>query len=211
MPIYDWIRSKSTEPSALIIRVSSMALIKFPTSRARQFEALVRPLLPQLYRQAYRLCGHRQNAEDLVQELLTRLYARSTSLNELENLKTWLLRALYNLFIDSVRKQSHDKQVERGESAEEAIMSVPCPAGSAEEVTVRRLEQQQIESALLVLNADQRAVIVLHDMEGYTLIELEPILDVPLGTLKSRLHRARLQLREILSREPFGSEQRVRS
>lgn len=187
-----------------------MVTPKSASSRARQFDSLIRPLLPQLYRQAYRLCGHRHNAEDLVQELVTRMYARSSSLNELENVKSWLLRAMYNLFIDSVRKQKQDKQVDGGDIAEEAILAVPCPSGSAEDVTLRLLEQQRIEAALYALNAEHRAVIVLHDMEGYTLVELEPILEVPLGTLKSRLHRARRQLRELLSMEPFDAEQRVK-
>ncbi len=186
-----------------------MALFKSSSSRARQFDSLVRPLLPQLYRQAYRLCGHRQNAEDLVQELLTRMYARSSSLNELDNAKSWLLRAMYNLFIDSVRKQKQDKQIDSGEVADEAILAVPCPNGSAEEMTMRLLEQQRIETALDTLSADHRAVIVLHDMEGYTLVELESVLEVPLGTLKSRLHRARRQLREKLLVEPFDNELRV--
>lgn len=187
-----------------------MALFKFPSSRARQFDLLLRPLLPRLYRQAYRLCGHRHNAEDLVQELLTHLYAKASPLDDRENLQTWLLKVLYNLFIDSIRKQKHDKQVDNGEFAAETLLSIPCPQGSAEEITLRLLEQQRIEQALQSLNADQRSVLVLHDMEGYTLTELEPVLAVPLGTLKSRLHRARRQMRELLLREPFDIEQRVK-
>lgn len=186
-----------------------MAIFEFTTSRARQFDALMRPLLPHLFRQAYRLCGNRHTAEDLVQELVTRLYEKNQPLHSLENLQTWLLKALYHQFIDSIRKQKHEKQLDAGEAAEEVLLAIPCPHGSAEEMTERLLERQRIEAALAVLNVEQRTVLVLHDMEGYTLNELEPVLGVPLGTLKSRLHRARRQMREILLREPFGTEQRV--
>lgn len=186
-----------------------MAIFNFSNSRAKQFDALVRPLLPQLYRQAYRFCGHRQNAEDLVQELLTRLYAKENPLAEKENLKTWLTKALYHQFIDSIRKQKQEHFVTSGELAEMELLTIPCPQGSAEEITLKYLEQQQIETAMSKLNAEQRAVLVLHDMEGYTLNELEPVLEAPLGTLKSRLHRARQQMRHLLLMEPFEAEKRV--
>ncbi|MBI3562125.1 MAG: RNA polymerase sigma factor [Gammaproteobacteria bacterium] len=184
-------------------------LMKFPQNRAKQFEQLLRPLLPQLYRQAYRLCGHRSTAEDLVQELLTRLYAQGISLATLENVKAWLLKALYHQFIDFIRKQKSEKQVDGGEAAEHVLLNIACPQGSAEEITTRWLDQQRIEAALQSLNTDQRTVIVLHDMEGYTLYELEATLEIPVGTLKSRLHRGRRQLRAVLLREPFAAEIRV--
>jgi len=186
-----------------------MALFKFPVSRAKRFELLIRPLLPQLYRQAYRLCGHRQNAEDLVQDLLTRLYEQHRPLEDLDNIKTWLLKALYHQFIDTYRKQKFDRQIDGGEVAEEALLAIPCPHGSAEEVTERQFDQQRLMQAIQSLSAEHHAIVVLHDMEGYTLTELEPVLAVPLGTLKSRLHRARQQLRETLLKEPLTDTLRV--
>lgn len=186
-----------------------MALYKFPVSRAKRFELLIRPLLPQLYRQAYRLCGHRQNAEDLVQDLLTRLYEQNHSLDNLENIKTWLLKALYNQFVDNYRKLKPERQVDSGELAEEVLLSIPCPLGSAEEITERLFDRQRLTQAIQSLSAEHHAIVVLHDMEGYTLTELEPVLEVPLGTLKSRLHRARQQLRETLLKEPLADAPRV--
>lgn len=197
------------EPFGLNVRVGIMAILTFPLQRAKQFEQLVRPLLPGLYRQAYRLCGSRDNAEDLVQELLTRLFAQATPLHELENIKMWLLKALYHQFIDFVRKQKQHKCLIMGEAAEQALLALPCPQGSAEEATEKQLTYQRIEAVLLTLNADQRAVIVLHDMEGYTLNELAVIQEVPVGTIKSRLHRARQCMREVLEREPFTDDLRV--
>lgn len=186
-----------------------MALYNFPVSRAKRFELLIRPLLSQLYRQAYRLCNHRQNAEDLVQDLLTRLYEQNHPLDDLENIKTWLLKALYHQFVDNYRKLKPERQVDSGAAAEAALLSIPCPLGSAEEVTARLIEQRRLQQAIQSLSSEHHAIVVLHDMEGYTLAELEPVLEVPLGTLKSRLHRARQQLRETLLKEPLAGTLRV--
>jgi RNA polymerase sigma-70 factor (ECF subfamily) len=95
---------------------------------------------------------------------------------------------------------------EKESSNDQIVDTAPSPEKSME----HSFQSEQIEKALNKLSKDQRAVITLHDIEGYQLTELEVLLEVPLGTLKSRLHRARVKLRENLKKmEPFLSDYRL--
>ncbi|RJQ84638.1 MAG: RNA polymerase sigma factor [Desulfobacteraceae bacterium] len=169
------------------------------------FESLLRPHFAYLYRISYRFAGNRADAEDLVQELLIKLYARRKELSKVSNLRPWLVRVLYRLFLDSERKQkcSPLRLVKGGHQAngEDPLDQIPGSEPDPEQHTQRRNLAQHIEQALNQLGKDQRAVLTLHDIEGYRLGELETLLEVPLGTLKSRLHRARASLREILEKK----------
>lgn len=187
-------------------------IISLFSSRGRneEFETLLSPYLKGLYRLAYRLSGQRQDAEDLVQDLLTKLYPRWYELREVENLRTWLARVLYNLHIDAIRKRQRsplDHAEEIHDDLFGDVMSQPVqhPEQHVEQV----LLQRRLQLAVSNLTADQRTVLSLHDMEGYTLLELTHVLDTPIGTLKSRLHRARKALREQLVKEPFAASERV--
>lgn len=159
--------------------------------RQLRFERLLQPLLPTLYRVAYRYTGRREDAEDLVQELLTRLYPRLDELERVEALRPWLMKALYNAFVDGVRWRSR-----RPDANGEGLSVAPLTAAAD---TLRRLEDQQVlQRALDELSPEHRALVMLHLVEGYSLPELSLSLDVELGTLKSRLHRARARLRAAL-------------
>lgn len=161
--------------------------------RSDAFESLLRPHLDRLYRLAYRFTGSVDDAEDLVQELCVRLYPRLAELRKLDNAAPWLARALHNLFVDQVRRAGRSPV-----EAVEDLPEVPSPAAGPEDETVRELTLGRIEAALERLPAEQRAVLAWHDIEGYTLEELADSRDLPLGTLKSRLHRARAALKRLL-------------
>jgi len=155
------------------------------------FEALLSPHIEHIYRLAYRFTGKRELAEDLTQELLLKLFKRRKELKNIEPLRPWISRVLYNLFIDSTRSAGRqptnnavDIDIEQFEAAE-----------SPEQETASAQMHQKVMRALDHLNSDQRALVVMHDMEGFTLPELSRLLDTPVGTLKSRLHRARVKLR----------------
>ncbi len=174
-------------------------------SRASRFDALLRPHLRSLYRVAYRYTGKREDAEDLVQDLLTKLYPRTDELESVEDLEPWLLRSLYNAFIDRVRKQQRSPRTVDHHDAE---------AASVVDVhqDVSRMEQRAaLDSAIAGLTPEHRAVVMLHLVEGYPLPELAAMLQVQIGTLKSRLHRAKRQLRAALDPvEPNPPRERVR-
>ena len=168
-------------------------------TRQQAFTAFVRPHLERLYRFAYRLTGQREDAQDLVQDVLLKTYSQADRIADIEVPLTWLSRVLYNQFIDNQRRYterrlrlvSHD--VLSGDP-DLAASSEPSPeAQVAGEFTIKRLER-----ALAQLSDEHRIVVLLHDTEGYKLKEIQELTGTPVGTVKSRLHRARARLREIL-------------
>ena len=161
------------------------------------FEELVAPHIERLYRLAYRFTGNRHDAEDLVQELLVKLYPRVRELKKIEKLGPWLAKSLYHLFIDQSRRAANSP-VSLLEDVNMEMEAAASTSAEPSESLTREQSLTEIEQALFSLSANHRALIALHDIEGYSLPELESILDTPLGTLKSRLHRARANLRKQL-------------
>ena len=165
------------------------------------FESLLKPHLERLYRLAYRLAGERAEAEDLFQDVLTRIYPRIGELIDIDDRGAWLCRILYNHFIDNRRRYARQRLVAlsegslpQGRGIEELPGTEPGPAVQAE----RRDNIMRLDRALRQLSDEHRLVVLLHDAEGYKLIEIQALTGTPVGTLKSRLHRARARLREIL-------------
>lgn len=180
---------------------------------ASNFEDLLRPQVEYLYRLAWRFTGSVADSEDLVQDVLLKLFPRTQELLEIERLRPWLARVLYRQFVDSVRKQARSPIVQLvtdADGGEDPLDALPAVRDGPEEHAEQSGRRERILAALERLNPEQRAVIAMHDVEGYSLEELETILETPLGTLKSRLHRARQRLRVLLPMEPFSAGQRVK-
>ncbi len=178
-----------------------MGIIKLFSARkkpADRFEQLVSPHINNLYRFACRLCQNSEDAEELVQLLLTKLFVKLEELDQVESLRPWLFRSLYNLYVDSYRKQQRLLKII---SPEEISGDIATPDKSPDEKMELTQYQHIIMRAMTQLNEQQRLVMLLHDAEGYTLTELSDILQTPLGTLKSRLHRARNQVKSIMEME----------
>ena len=181
----------------------------FTRRKSLRFEQQIHPHLPQLERYASRLTGHPQDAEDLVQELLLALYRKDIDLAKLDNPATWLLKSLYHQFIDFTRRQQRNPSRPDCDDSTGLLEALPDDTLRAENLAELKELQHALHRALASLNPEQKALVVLHDMEGYSLGELAQILDTPLGTLKSRLHRARQALRAQLFMEPFADPERV--
>lgn len=165
------------------------------------FEALLAPHMDILYRQAWHYTGSAMEAEDLLQDLLVDLFSRQDKMRGIESLRPWLSRCLYNRFIDQYRKRQRRHETLDPERADYTAADAPGPDSEYWHAEVLQgLEQ---------LNPQQRAVVSLHDIQGHTLPELSEILALPLGTLKSQLHRARAKLKDHLNLEPSDSQQRV--
>jgi RNA polymerase sigma-70 factor (ECF subfamily) len=163
------------------------------------FERLVRPHFDRLSRLAWRLTGAKAEAEDLFQELLIKAYGKLDDLVEIEEPGSWLCRVMYNLFIDEQRRFARRRMhtVDEGQLAGDGLEGLP--GGDNPVHDNERLERiQRLDRALARLSEDHRIVVLLHDTEGYKLSEIEELTGVPVGTVKSRLHRARARLREIL-------------
>jgi len=163
------------------------------------FDTLLRPHLDRLYRLAYRLAGSKPEADDLFQDVLLKAFARLDNLLEVEEPGPWLCRVMYNHFIDNRRRFARARlvSVEESRLPGQSVESLPGdldPVRDAE-----RLDNiTQLEQAFAALSDEHRLVVLLHDTEGYKLEEIQQITGDPLGTIKSRLHRARARLREIL-------------
>jgi RNA polymerase sigma-70 factor (ECF subfamily) len=182
---------------------------------AIEFEELLREHVPALYRAAFRWTGTVDRAEDLVQELLVRLYPRLPELRALQRLRPWALRVMYRMFVDQVRRERiSPRQFRTGsrlgsDAAEDEDGEFIDPAAGPAELVDQQFTQQRIVAAWEQLGEEHRVVLSMHDIEDYSLPELAQIMEVPLGTLKSRLHRARSKLRELLATERISLQDRV--
>lgn len=163
------------------------------------FEQLLRPHMERLYRLAYRLAGDKAEAEDLFQDVLTKIFVRLDELVGLDAPGAWLQRVMYNHFIDNQRRYSRQRliMVEESRLPEDSIESLAGP-GEPESEAIRSNNAQQLDLVLAELSDEHRRLILLHDVEGYKLSEIQQLTGVPIGTIKSRLHRARARLRELL-------------
>jgi RNA polymerase sigma-70 factor (ECF subfamily) len=181
-------------------------------NRGVVFERLLQPHLDRLYRFAYRLTGSKPEAEDLFQDVLVKLFGKLDELVGIEEPGSWASRVMYNHFIDNRRRFARQRlvSVDEGQLPPGGIDALPGSGGP--EPDAERLDDiNRLDAALARLSDDHRLVVLLHDSEGYKLKEIQEITGDPVGTLKSRLHRARARLRELLSSvEPFEPELRVR-
>lgn len=179
-------------------------LNRWRSSRPKaSFESLLAPHVDHLYRLAYRFTGNPHAAEDLVQDVLVKLYRMQGQIERLDKPRPWLARVLYHEYVDRWRRERlapvnlsalEPAEVEISERALD-----PHPRTDPERHAIGLQLREQLLAAIALLNEDQRMVILFHDVEGYTLEELTIVLSQPLGTLKSRIHRARARLREHLS------------
>jgi len=165
-------------------------------SESDRFAVLIREHYQTLYRAAYRLTRSAVDAEDLVQEVCVRAYPRLGELEGLEQPRAWLLRVLYRLFID-LRRRYERTHVRAIGDEEEFVSHEPGPPEEAE----RAFARWRVEDAWRFLNQEHRLLLALHDVEGYTLSEIHSLTGLKEGTIKSRLHRARVRLGRLLQRE----------
>ncbi len=178
-------------------------------TKKQRFEAHIRPHLRPLYRRAYRLTLCENDAEELVQELLLKLYekhSKGNDIDKIENIQGWLMRMLYNLYIDQWRKEKRNPTKQPDNITSDNIYSLESSEKDPLQAISQHRIHKKIRIALNQLKPEQQLLIVMHDMEGHSLPELSVKLDIPLGTLKSRLHRTRQQMKENLQLvEPFDS------
>lgn len=151
------------------------------------------------------------HAEDLVQELLLRLFPRLDELRSLDRIRPWALRVMYRIFVDQLRRErSSPVQLAADSAATDLDDSMPDDDNADPcELLEQHLTQERVVAAWSRLIEEHRTVLTMHDIEGYSLVELSEMMDVPVGTLKSRVHRARARLRELLRTERSDSPDRV--
>ncbi len=183
-------------------------------SPAAEFDQLMRGHVRPLYRYAYRWTGDVDQAEDLVQETLTRLFTELPRLRGIERIRPWAARVMYRIFVDGIRRARRSpvafvgRSGATGDSVEEDGESLEAldDSWNPELLTERAFEIDRIVAAWSQLHQQHRVVLSLHEIEGYSLDEVAAITEVPVGTVKSRLNRARNNLRDLLSEGTNSSD-----
>jgi len=168
------------------------------------WDEVVRLHSARVYRLAYRLSGNPQDAEDLTQETFVRVF-RSLANYQPGTFEGWLHRITTNLFLDLVRR----RQRIRFDALPEDTERMPGSAPSPEQVYADSYLDPQVQAALDALPPDFRVAVVLCDIEGLTYEEIAATLGIKLGTVRSRIHRGRVQLREALAHLAPNRQQAV--
>ncbi|KUI26775.1 sigma-70 family RNA polymerase sigma factor [Mycobacterium sp. GA-2829] len=171
--------------------------------RTTRFLRDVLPLMDTLYRAARRYTVTAADAEDLVQETLTKAYAGFGSYTDGTNVRAWLLRIMTNVWISSYRAAQRRPTEVSAEVTDARLASEAAHTAtglpSAEITALEALGDDDVRAALTALPVDQRLVVFYADVEGLRYKEIATVLDIPLGTVMSRLHRGRARLRGLLS------------
>ncbi|MBZ4665874.1 sigma-70 family RNA polymerase sigma factor [Mahella sp.] len=160
--------------------------------RVADFETLFDEYGDKVYGLAYRLMGNRDDAMDISQEVFVKIFRNLKAFKGQSTLATWVYRITYNTCMDELRRRKI-KQVSIADKSDLADDNTPV-----EEIYEADERKEAVHNALYKLDDDQRAIIVMRDIQGLSYEEIAEVLQCPLGTVKSRLSRARLNLKEIL-------------
>jgi len=173
------------------------------SERIKVFDEEFLPHIDSMYNFAYRLTFEEDDSKDLVQETYLKAYRFIDSFQQGTNAKAWLFRILKNSFINDFRKKSKQPVKVDYQEVENYYNSDDIDHSITTDLRVESVQDMigdEVSNALNALAVDFRTVIILCDLEGFTYEEMSKILDIPIGTVRSRLHRARNLIREKLKK-----------
>jgi RNA polymerase sigma-70 factor, ECF subfamily len=167
---------------------------------ARLFEELIRKTHKQAYSLAFRLTGNAAEAEDLVQESLIRAFRFFSKYDQSLPFTSWLYRIMTNAHIDSVRRKGRLKVTSLEQSGAEGTTTWELPDHEAapDKLMMERSLNEPVQNALVAMTAEFRTAVLLADVEGMAYEEIAEIMKTSVGTVRSRIHRGRKQLKRHL-------------
>lgn len=170
----------------------------------QSFSELIRPHLERMYRLAFRLTGNQHDAQDLIQDVMLKLYPQHKRIVEVDIVGPWLAKVVYRQFVDNRRRYAVRSLHIVNDGAYSADPDqAPAVQVSTEDLADAEFNIVRLESAIEKLSEDHRLIINLHDVEGYTISEIAEITGIPMGTIKSRRQRARERLQKLLEEGPI--------
>lgn len=191
-----------------ITLVDEKKLIKQSISGdVESFEQLIRQYQRMAYNVAYRMMGNEEDAKDMTQEALVKVFKKLKSFRMDASFSTWLYRIVMNTCKDEMRKKkmstiSIDQSIETEDS--QVYFELEEKGLGPEEKLLQKETQNLVHSALQEIPEDNRMVLILRDIKNLTYDEISEVLDIPKGTVKSRINRGRLALRDVLKARGYN-------
>lgn len=194
----------SERPVHAITLEDAELIERVKTGETQAFSELVLKYQDRIYNTCLRICGHPQDAQDLTQDAFIKAFEKLQSFRHESAFTTWLFRIAMNLAISHLRSAKRRPLQSLNETsqalhtqADELIRRTgKSKTQSPDETALKTELQQSVVTALHSLDEEHRAVVVLRDIEGFSYEEISHILDIPTGTVKSRLYRGRIMLRD---------------
>ena len=168
----------------------------------QRFRALIEPHFGALFAAAQRLTRDAADAEDLVQDVCLKAFQDLDALEGIEYRRAWLLKTLYYRFIDIQRSRDRSP-VDRAETGTDSVDPERLTGGAMQpdDILEREMRIDVLVRAMEIIGKEASSLLALHDIEGFSLVELEALTGLPVGTIKSRLYRTRSKLGRLLSNE----------
>ncbi len=170
-------------------------------SKDKTFEDEMIPHMAALYNHALRMTNDPDDAKDLVQEVYMRAYRFFDKYKQGTNAKAWLFRIMKNTYINNYRKESREPDKVDYDGIKDFYASIKgayADANDLQDKIFGHLFEDEVASALQNLPEDFRTVVILCDIEGYNYEDIADFVEIPVGTVRSRLHRGRMKLRSML-------------
>jgi RNA polymerase sigma-70 factor (ECF subfamily) len=176
-----------------------MLILQVKSGDTEAFDQLVARYESKVYTIAYRFAGNYNDAADLAQEAFIRVYRSLNSFRGDSTFQTWLYRVVTNVCKDELKRRTKDNLVSMDEMAEKGLpLAVTTEGKNPEDMILTREWQEQLQKLLNLLSAEHRTVLIMRDIQGYSYEEIAFSLKCSLGTVKSRLSRARNILKDLL-------------